>query len=113
MTVDGRAFADIPKEELLLVCDIAGEGVADRAHFFALRPKDMAFPMPKVAMVAQDESSVTVAAETPILAVMLDGNVAYEDNGFLLLPNEERRIAYRRVFDDEKPTVAVYALGQK
>ena len=101
---------DIPENERLLVCDVRGETVSDRAHFFPLRPCDMRFPKPELT-AGIGERSVTVRAKTPVLAVLLDGSAVFEDNGFLLLPGETRTVGFRKVFPAEETDVRLYTLS--
>ena len=99
--------------ELLLVCDFAGDTIADRAHFFPLRPKDMVLPSPKLRMMRNENGTVTLTADTVVLGVLLDGNAVFEDNGFLMLPGETRSIAYTKIFEKEAEELSVYSLFQE
>ena len=100
-------------EELLLVCDFAGDTIADRAHFFPLRPKDMALPSPQVRMTQKKNGTVTLTADTVVLCVLLDGNAVFEDNGFLMLPGETRSIGYTKIFEKEADELSAYSLFQE
>ena len=73
----------------------------------------MAFQNPVVKIAENDGNAVLVTAENTVLAVSLDGNAVFEDNGFLMLPGESRRIGYRKRFPDEPDEIVVHGLFQE
>ncbi len=77
-------------EEAVLICDVTGNGIKDRAFYkkgnLNIKPTSGFFVTEKT------ENSITVAAEEYIHALELEGEYIFSDNYFSLLPGESREI---------------------
>lgn len=104
---------ELPNEEYVIVTDvITKEDTPQRSVYFPNRVKDLHLQddrAAKVEIVAQDEDSVTVKAETYVYAVNLDGDYVFDDNFFTMLPGEERVIRYEKTAMAETDEIKLYS----
>ena len=77
----------------LLICDALCGDRHDRAFY---RQGTLPIvPCAAPAVLARNENSITLQAETYTHAVELEGEYVFEDNYFSLLPGEQRTVAFR------------------
>jgi len=79
-------------DELMLV-DIVGENVTDRAFYKAALPL---VKIDAVQIVAQTDDTITVRASDYVHAVELEAAGVFSDNYFSLMPGEEKTVSFRK-----------------
>ncbi len=92
----------------VLLCDVVGDSCHDRAFY-----RHGGLPMVPVKVcydIDKENGTVTVrASDKYVHAVVLCADAVLSDNGFSLLPYEERTIAYRSVSNTEDIHLSVVA----
>ncbi len=103
--------SDIMPENAVLICDVQGEGIADRAFY-----KTGALPViptDKFEILAQDDSVITIKAKSYIHALELEGEYIFSDNYFSLLPDEARTITMRESKNNSDKELSIHAYTLK
>ncbi|MDF2685350.1 MAG: beta-mannosidase, partial [Clostridia bacterium] len=84
------------KYNSLLLCDIINDKkVCDRTFIFEKRPQDVNFPKAEITLITRTDNEITIKADKYVHAVSLEGEFIFDDNYFVLLPNEEKTIKYK------------------
>ena len=81
-----------PTDNQVIVCDIKGDGFADRAFY-----KEGGLPLKRyegVIVKKIGDRYITLASDRYIHAVTLEGDTIFDDNYFSLIPGEERTVKY-------------------
>ena len=95
--VDGQAVTKVPLQTVLaqdeiLVCDLQNAQVQDRCFY---KVGDLKLEQTQsVRIVAQTADSVTVEADAYVHVVALEGDGAFSDSYFSLLPGERRTVTF-------------------
>lgn len=89
-------FSSLINDGAFLVCDICRENFCDRAFYTTGLISDANVNFSKPEICDRDEKSVTVFSKGLSVFVNLGDNVIYEDNYFVMLPGEKRKVKYRR-----------------
>ena len=95
----------------ILICDVSGEGIFDRA-FYKAGALDMALST-SARIVERTEDTITVSSSGYVHALELEGEYVFEDNYFSMLPYEQRTIRYRRANDAKSDDIKLIAYGLK
>jgi beta-mannosidase len=106
-TVDTLKVPDL-ENEAVIVCDITGNGVSDRAFY-----KKGNLPLHKtdsVKILERNENSIKVYSESYVHAVELEGEYIFEDNYFSLLPGETKEISLKKVNEKAELSVVGFTL---
>ena len=83
-----------PEDGGLLLCDIQGEGFADRSFY---RPGPLYIrPTQALRVLEQTEDHITLTADGYVHAAELEGPFLFEENYITLLPGEQKTIAMER-----------------
>ncbi len=100
----------LPENEIL-VCDLYGKGVHDRAFFC---PGTL--PLKKaeaVTLIEDTGTAITLTAHRYVHAVELEGEAVFEDNYFSLLPGERKTMSVRRLVPKGDISLTGYTLCRK
>lgn len=103
--------SDIMPENAVMLCDVTGDGVRDRAFY-----KSGALhiiPTDDFEITARGENSISIRAKKYIHALELEGEYIFSDNYFSLLPDEERTVTFREAKKCENKELAVCAYTLK
>lgn len=96
LVLETDKFSSLINDGAFLVCDICGENFCDRAFYTTGLISDANVNFTKPEICDRDEKSVTVFSKGLSVFVNLGDNVIYEDNYFVMLPGEKRKVKYRR-----------------
>ena len=82
----------------LLICELRdmSENVLHRAFWVSKRIQDLHLPKSKYEIIELAETYVKIKANTFILALVLDGKCVFEDNYFMMRPDEEKTILFQK-----------------
>jgi len=112
MSIEEAQIDKIINEKSILLCDIAGNFGEDRAFFLAKRPQDMQLPKANVKIIQKDNSSMTVETDVYVHAVGLEGDYLFDDNYFILTPNEKKAVHYKKGYQSKGGDIDITWLGK-
>lgn len=87
------------QENEIIICDLYNETVQDRC--FYKEGKLELIKTDYLQVTEKTNTSVTVAAQGYVHAVVLEGNVVFDDSYFSLLPGQRRTISFTSTRDEE------------
>ena len=82
--------------DMLVVCDLRYNAEMDRC-FYKSGKLNIALIENALKIIEQDDFHIVVQAECYVHAVELEGNYIFEDNYFIMLPDEQRNITFEPV----------------
>jgi hypothetical protein len=96
-------------ETKVIVCDVKCDDFADRSFY---KHGDLAIHNCNevIKIVARDEHSITVSAESYVHAVELEGDFVFSNNYFSLLPDESKTVTWESLSEDNDFTVTAYTI---
>lgn len=93
--------------ESVVVCDIKGEDVSDRAVYF----KASALSLDKANITMQrHEDKIELKTDKLALFVTLDGEFVFSDNAFFMLPGETKNISFKKTLYSSSDEVQVFTI---
>lgn len=95
-TIDKKDFGNFnPMQSVLSVQLLFSDAVEKRALHYFVKPKDMQFKLPKIAVRQIDDTTIKVTTDVLVKNVFLKAvNVKFSDNYFDLLPGETKEIRF-------------------
>lgn len=104
--------SDIMPENAVLICEIKGENISDRA--FYKEGKLPLVPTSAVSAAEKTEEAITLTAESYVHAVELEGEYVFSDNCFSLLPGEAKTVTFRKTAGakNNEINITAYTLKQ-
>ena len=92
------------KDDALIVCDILGDGIYDRA-FYKSGLLNLV-PSQNIDVIDITDESITIYANGYIHVVELEGEALFDDNYFSLLPYEQRTISYQKTRNTQNDEIS-------
>jgi hypothetical protein len=92
------------KDGSLIVCDISGDGIFDRA-FYKSGLLNLV-PSQNIDVIDITDESITIYANGYIHVVELEGEALFDDNYFSLLPYEQRTISYQKTRNTQNDEIS-------
>lgn len=99
-------------EDTVLLCDLSTPEHRDRAVWMDSVPAALRLPKTRVDVRERTENNIVLRAESYTHAVVLEGEYVFSDNGFILLPDEEKTVTFRPALVHEEDTITVGWLGK-
>lgn len=112
----GEKAWELPETECILVLEVSStdNNLPYRTVYFPKRIADLSLSSSRddkaVYMIERGEDYVVLEAAQYVLGVNLDGDYVFEDNYFMMLPGEQRRVSFRSTSQALTSEITLYYL---
>ena len=110
LRVEEESIDAFMTDSTILLCDIKGDFGEDRAFFIPTRPQDIHSYNAKVEVLERTEYSITLKSNAFVYVVRLDGAFVFEDNFFMMLPNETKTVNIKPSYSSDGNEIEVNSL---
>ncbi len=105
----------IPEEEIqkhtdsssVLICRLQSNLGEHITRYYITRPANVNYPKAEIRILKQTSKEITLITDKFIPAVRLEGECIFEDNFFVLMPNEEKTVKFESVLSENELPVDI------
>ena len=107
---DAQELDPLFHPDCLLLCDLSESLGGDRALWIPGSIGSLKRPVPQVRVMSRTAGSVTLQADSFVLAACMDGEYVFSDNFFPMLPGESRTVSLRPTLSHQQEDLLVYGM---
>ena len=96
--------------DCLLLCDVSESLGGDRALWIPDSIGSLKRPAPQVRVLSRTADSLTLQADSFVLAACMDGEYVFSDNFFPMLPGEQRTVSLRPTLTHRQEELLIYGM---